>query len=190
MARRLVAETGMPFMTEDQSVQQFAAGKLGILFASTALVRGAGDMIGGRFKWTTGPYPMADKANGGVTTGGNAMVIVAKDPAKQKAAWEYVKFATGPVGQTIAVRESGYMPTNLKALEPDHRSKFYEANPDWTTSVKQWPVARLWFGYPGASGLGVWREQKAALARIMRGETTPAAGLADLVTSTEKLAAQ
>ena len=58
------------------------------------------------------------------------------------------------------------MPTNFRALEPAYLGSFYAENPDWTTSVKQWPVARKWFGYPGASGVKIWREQRIVLGEL------------------------
>jgi multiple sugar transport system substrate-binding protein len=188
LLRRTVVETRMPFLTEDQAIQQFAAGKLGLFVASTAMVKGFDSTIGKKFEWVTGPYPLADKAKGGVTTGGNAMVILASDPAKQKAAWRYVKFATGPIGQKIVVLGSGYMPTNLKTVEPAYLGTFYAENPNWTTSMKQWPIARKWFGYPGNKGVKVWQEQRAIIGKIMRGEVEPETGLRQIAEITEKLA--
>jgi multiple sugar transport system substrate-binding protein len=187
LLHRLAQETKMPLLTEDQSIQQFAAGKLGIFFGSTAEVRVMGELVGDKFKWKTGPYPIADKAKGGLPTGGNVGVILSADEARKKAAWEYIKFATGPEGQKIAVLGSGYMPTNLKASEPAYLGTFYEEHPDWTTSMKQWPVARLWFGYPGNTGVKIWREQKTILASIIRGEVSPEEGLKQMVVATDKL---
>ena len=184
---RIAQETGMPLLTEDQTVQQFAAGKLGIFVGSTAEVRVMGELVGGKFAWTTGGYPIADQAKGGVPTGGNVAVILSQDDAKKKAAWEFVKFATGPEGQKIAVLGSGYMPTNLQTAGPDYLGRHYVDNPDWTTSMKQWPVAKAWFGYPGHKGAKIWREQQAILASIIRGDTTPEAGLDSLVSTTEAL---
>lgn len=184
---RIARETGMPLLTEDQTIQQFAAGKLGMFIGSTAEVRVMGELVGDKFDWKTGPYPIADKSTGGVPTGGNVAVILSKDDARKKAAWEFVKFATGPEGQKIAVLGSGYMPTNLKTAGSDYLGAHYAANPDWTTSVRQWPVAKSWFGYPGNKGSKIWREQQAILAGIIRGDLTPEAGLEKMVRTTEAL---
>lgn len=187
LVRRFVTETNMPFLTEDQSIEQFAAGKLGIFFGSTAEVRSMGELVGNKFAWKTGGYPVADKAHGHLPVGGNAAVILTTDPAKQKAAWEFIKFATGPEGQKIAVLGSGYMPTNLRTTEPQYLGDFYKQNPDWTTSLKQWPLARSWFGYPGNKGLSIWREQKAVLGAILRGSIAPHAGVEKMAAETERL---
>lgn len=187
LLRRLVTEAGMPIVAEEQTYQQFTAGKLGILFGSTAEVRGFASSIDGKFGLGTNNHPIADKKKGGLPTGGNAAVILSGDPAKQKAAWEFIKFATGPAGQKMAVLGSGYMPTNLKTANPEYLGNHYAENPNWTTSMKQWPIARKWFGYPGNKGPKIWREQQAVLAAIMRGDIEPEAGLEKMVKVTERL---
>ncbi|MEI9424775.1 ABC transporter substrate-binding protein [Mesorhizobium sp. Cs1299R1N1] len=188
LIRRFVTETRMPFLDEDQAIQQFAAGKLGIYIGSTAEVRVMGDAIGGKFHFATAPYPAPLKGAGGLPVGGSGAVITATDPAKQKAAWEFVKFVTGPAGQKIVVLGSGYMPTNLETVKPGYLGNFYAEHKDWTTSLGQWPIAKPWFGYPGSSGPRIWDEQKAVLSQVMRGEVTPEAGLAGLVEVTARLA--
>lgn len=188
LLRRFVSETDMPFLDEDQAIQQFASGKLGIFIGSTAEVRVMGQTIGGKFHFGTAPYPQPANAEGGLPTGGSAAVILTKDAAKRRAAWEFLKFVTGPEGQKIVVLGSGYMPTNLRTTEPDYLGSFYKDNPDWTTSLKQWPIAKPWFGYPGGSGPRIWDEQKVELSKIMRGQVTPEAGLAALVDLTSRLA--
>lgn len=187
LARRFVVETGMPFLSEDQTIQQFAAGKLGIFFGSTAEVRVMGKLVGDKFAWKTDFYPIADKKNGGLPVGGNTAVILTNDPAKVKAAWEFLKFVSGPEGQKIAVLGSGYMPVNLRATETRYLGDHYKQNPDWTTSMKQWPVAKDWFGYPGGKSGRIWKSQSAILNSIMRGEIDPEAGLKELVETTERL---
>ncbi|MEW9310519.1 ABC transporter substrate-binding protein [Labrys neptuniae] len=187
LIRRFVTETKMPFLDEDQSIQQFAAGKLGIFIGSTAEVRVMDEAVGGKFKFATAPYPAPVKGQGGLPVGGSAAVILTRDPAKAKAAWDYIKFVTGPAGQKIVVLNSGYMPTNLNTVKPDFLGNYYAQHPDWTTSLRQWPIAKAWFGYPAGSGPRIWDEQKIVLSQIMRGETTPEQGLAALVELTGRL---
>lgn len=187
LLRTLVTDAKMPNLNEDQAIQQFAAGKLGIVVASTAEIRGMADAIGGKFALGTAPFPVVDKETSGLPTGGQAATILTQDPVKQKAAWEWLKFETGPEGQRIVVQNSGYMPTNLKALEPTYLGDFYQKNPDWMTSVKQVPIAKPWFAYPGSSNAKVWDAQKAVLTSIMTGEVAPDAGLAEMVKVTNDL---
>ena len=71
-------------------------------------------------------------------------MMLAKDPAKQKAAWEFMKFATGPQGATIMVKSTGYLPRHW----PRRRirkmlRRFYEENPNHLVALDQLPVVPL-----------------------------------------------
>ena len=77
------------------------------------------DLIGDKFTLGTHIFPVDDKANGKLPTGGNAAIITSRDPAKQKAAWEFLKFVTGPEAQKIVVETTGYLPTNLRTPGPE-----------------------------------------------------------------------
>ncbi|OHV78940.1 ABC transporter substrate-binding protein [Ensifer sp. LCM 4579] len=184
--RRLVDEVGMPWIDEDAGMAQFAAGKLGIFIGSTGDIRTMGDAIGGKFKLVTGTFPMGAE-DGHVPTGGNFATILTQDPEKQKAAWEFVKFLTSPAGQKVTVLGSGYMPTNKQALKNEYLGEFYASNPDWKTSLTQWPIAVAWFGYPNVKSIKVWKAQSEILFRIGNGEVSPAEGLKEMVQSTEAI---
>ena len=187
LIRRFATDAAMPSLTEEQSIQQFAAGRIGIFFGSTAEVRVMGDLVGDNFTWRTARYPVADDENGRLPVGGNTALILADDPERQAAAWEFVKFVTGPEGQMIAILGSGYMPTNLRTTAPEYLGNFYDENPDWTTSLSQWPVARAWFGYPGTNGLRIWRTQQEFLGGILRGDIEPRDGITRMAAATEDL---
>jgi multiple sugar transport system substrate-binding protein len=187
LARRFVTEGGMQLRDYEQSRQQFAAGKIGILFSSTNGARAFTDLVGDRFALRSATYPVADPSKGTVPTGGNAGMILAKDPAKQKAAWEYIKFAAGPEGQKVAVLGSGYMPTNKAALAPELLGDFYKKNPNWETSLKQVSRAAPWGGYPGNNGVKIWRQQRDIIGAVMRGDMAPDDGLKKMVEETDAL---
>ncbi|PZM12990.1 ABC transporter substrate-binding protein [Rhizobium tubonense] len=187
LIQRLGKEASMPLLNEEQGIQQFVAGKMGMFFGSTAEVRTMDDAVKGKFEVKTGAFPLGDKDKGRLPSGGNAAVILTADPAKQKAAWEYIKYSTSPAGQKLVVLGSGYMPTNLKTTEPEYLGNFYADRPNWTTSMKQWPLATVWFGYPGSKGVKIWREQSPILNSIADGGTDPKAGLEQLVKATQTL---
>lgn len=187
LARSLVTDGKMVLRDFEQSRQQFAAGKLGIIFASPNSSRGFSELIGSRFRLMSTTYPVANLEKGQVPTGGNAMMILSKDKAKQDAAWEYIKFATGAEGQTIAVLATGYMPTNKASLAPEYLGKFYEENPNWYTSIRQIPRAAAWGGYPGTNGVKIWRMQRDLIGQIMTGKLTPEDGIVKITAETNAL---
>jgi len=185
--RSFVSDGGMPLIDWDQSRQQFIAGKIGIFFDTPARLRQVTDLIGDRFTLKTGLFPVDDKAKGTLPTGGNAALITAKDAAKQKAAWEFIKFVTGPEAQKIVVETAGYMPTNLRAGSDEFLGPFYKANPNFRTINGQVARAAPWQGYPGGNSVRIWRTQREIINSVMRGETAPKAAIERIVSETETL---
>lgn len=186
LARRFVTECGMELIDADQNRQQFATGGIGVIFDSPARLSVITNLVGGRFPLRTATFPITDKAKGGVPTGGNAAVILARDEAKRRAAWEYVKFSAGPLAQKIAVEMTGYLPTNKRALGPEYLGAFYEKNPNARSAALQADRSLPWEDY-GANGPRIHRAQQETLTAIMRGDLTPEAGLARLVDQTAAL---
>jgi multiple sugar transport system substrate-binding protein len=185
--RRFVTDGGMQLIDWDQSRQQFAAGKIGIFFASPAHLRQITDLTGNKFALQTSPFPVDDKARGGLPTGGNAALITSREPEKQRAAWEFLKFVTGPEAQKIVVEMTGYMPTNARAAGAEFLGKFYRENPNFRTVATQMNRSLPWQGYPGGNSVRIWRAQRDIVTSVMRGETTPEAGLARLVADTNAM---
>ena len=153
--------------------QAFAAGKLGIYIDSSSYLTRVTEGAGDRFDVTLLPtiVAAADKSTVYFPTGGSAIVILTDDPAKQKAAWEYILFATGPEGAKIVVENSGYAPTNAIVLEDDsYLGSFYAANPNAKRAHAQ--VAAYsgpWYAYPGAEGVAVTDLIAAGLVEVVDG---------------------
>lgn len=166
--------------------QMFTAGKLGFYFASAGGVRGMEKDIGDRFKLRTAEQPLGVD-NATMPTGGMVAVILTKDPEKRAAAWNYIKFATGPEGQSIVVPNTGYMPTNTLALDKEYLGAFYDKNPNWFTSVKQTPRARPWFSWPGDNGVEIGVVIRDEMTAIANGTKEPEAALADMASQVRAL---
>jgi multiple sugar transport system substrate-binding protein len=185
--RRFVTEGAMSLIDFDSSRQQFVAGQIGVFFDTPARLRQVTDLVGTRFTLGTDIFPVDDKAKGGIPTGGCAIIITTKDTAKQKAAWEYAKFITGPEAQKIVVEVTGYLPTNKLADGPGYLGPFYTKNPNFKTAVREIDRAVPWQGYPGGASVRVWRKQRETVNAIMRGEVSPDAGLTKIAKETTEL---
>jgi multiple sugar transport system substrate-binding protein len=185
--RRFVSEAGMPLINWDQSRQQFIAGKIGIFFDTPARMRQVTDLIGSKFTLRSTTFPIDNKAKGGLPTGGNAAIITTHDPKKQKAAWEFIKFETGPIAQKIVVETTGYLPTNLLATGPDYLGPFYAQNPNFRTVSLQMDRSVPWQGYPGGNSVRIWRAQREIITSVMRGDIDAKAGYDRLLKETQAL---
>ena len=188
--RRFVSEDGMPLIDWDQSRQQFIAGKIGIFFDTPARLRQVTDLIGDKFTLRTAIFPIDNKAKGGLPTGGNAAIITTRDPKKQQAAWEFLKFVTGPEAQKIVVETTGYLPTNLRATGKEFLGEYYEKNPNFRTVSLQMDRSVPWQGYPGGNSVKTWRAQREIITAVMRGELDPKAGYERLMKETAALVKQ
>jgi multiple sugar transport system substrate-binding protein len=182
--RRFVTEDGMPLIALDQSRQQFFAGKVGLFFDTPGRLKQITDLVGNKFTMRTATFPVDDKARGGLPTGGNAAIITTRDPKRQKAAWEYLKFVTGPEAQKIVVETTGYMPTNLRANDPPFLGAFYDRNPNYRTASLQTDRAARWVGYPAGNSVRIWRAQRDIINAVMRGDLDPKAGYEKIVKDT------
>jgi len=56
---------------------------------------------------------------------GSALFIFSKDPAKQHAAWEFLRFAMSQRGYTIITSDLGYIPLRDDVLKDPHYLKPY-----------------------------------------------------------------
>ncbi len=185
--RRFVTEGGMQTIDWEQSRQQFGAGKIGIYFASPANLTQVTGLVGDKYDLRTTKFPIDDPAKGTIPTGGNAILTFAKDDAKQKAAWEFIKFMTSPEAQKVVVEMTGYLPTNVRASGPDYLGPLYDQNPNYRTPITQADRAGPWGAYPGGNSVRIWRAQRDIIGQVMRGEKTPEAGLDEIVKTTRDL---
>lgn len=184
---RFFKEGGMPTYGQNDARQAFPAGTLGIFFESSSLLNKFTEAAGDRFRVTVLPTPVVteNKASAYFPTGGSALVMLTEDAERQRAAWKYMQFVTGPEGAKIIVENTGYAPTNTIVLEDDaYLGAFYAANPNARVAHQQ--VARHagpWYAYPGAEGVAVTDLIGAALVEISEGAEPKATieALADTV---------
>lgn len=183
--RSLAERANIDIATTPKPVeQQFFAGKLGFYFASPAGTANNLRSVGDRFELRTAPFPIAAEG-AGLPTGGNGIAVTAQDPARQAAAWEYVKFMTGAYAQAYVAKATGYMPTNRLAGE--ELAEFYAENPAYKTAFDQMDKARIWATYPGGRNTEIWHSQRDVIYSVQTGAITPEAGLEEIVSATRAL---
>jgi multiple sugar transport system substrate-binding protein len=185
---RLVTEGGMPNLDQPSMRATFAAGKTGIHITSTSDLAKTTQMIGGKFALKTIPFPDVVADKGRLPAGGNVVMILAKDKAKRDAAWEVVKFWTGPKGAAIMAETTGYMPPN-KVANDVYLKDFYVRNPNNYTAVSQLGLLTKWYAFPGDNGLKITDVIKDHLNSVVSGARAgePDAVLKDMAADVGKL---
>lgn len=165
---RIVKDGGMPYLAYNAARQQFAAGGLGMLVTSTAQIATIEKMADGKFPFVTGRFPDLKAGTSKLPAGGNGLMITAKDPAKQKAAWRFLTFVTSAEQAADVAKRTGYFPPNDKAAAL--MADFYAANPNFAVAVTEQPYLTAWFAFPGENSLKVTDVIKDKLETVMSGK--------------------
>ncbi|CDN52322.1 ABC transporter substrate-binding protein [Neorhizobium galegae] len=185
---RMVKQGGLPVFTAQAGEQAFFAGKVGIEFKTTGGLRNTIKSVGDKFDLRTAQIPLIDPVKGKLPTGGNAVVILARNAEKQQAAWKFAKFAAGPYGASVVVPGTGYVPNNeLAAKSPDYLGNFYKANPLFVAGLSQMDRMVPWYAFPGTNGVKVTQAIVENLSRIVEQQATPRQALEDAASEVKGL---
>lgn len=184
---KLVESCDMPNQEWKEAMGNFSAGKVGMFFWSTSAAQKITDDSAGKFVLKTDLFPDVG-TDGGLPAGGNAGLILTKDPERAAAAWKFLKFATSGRGAAYVAETTGYMPPNKKANEV-YLKDFYAANPNKYTAVRQLPLLRDWYAFPGKNGLKITKVIYDGMQSIATRERVgqPDAVLADVSGEVQKL---
>ena len=187
---RMAKEGGMLAIGDQAQRQQFISGKMGFVIDSISRLKNFETAIGDRFDFQTAPHPMAT-SSGQLPTGGNLALITTaatSDPGVLEAAWKWVKFSTGPFGTTQVVKQVGYTPVNVKALEdPAYLKGYFTTRPRHKTAVDQISKVREWYQYPGEHSLKINDVIGEHLEGVVDKSMTPAEALSSLTTEINHL---
>lgn len=185
---RLVNEAGMPDSNYAAASQDFFGGRLGILIDSSAQLGNIMRTVGQGFPVRTAPMPLPGGAQARLPVGGMACVMLARDPAKQQAAWRFLTFASGPQGATVMVRNTGYVPlTDIPRNTPEMLGNYYRDNPNHAVTLQQMRVARDWYAFPGANGARINDVIRDHLQTVVNRSQQPDAVLARMTTDVQAL---
>lgn len=166
---RLVNEAKMENYREGSGRKSFIAGNVGMLTTSTSDLVKITKEVDGRFELKTGQFPSM-AANGKLPAGGNAVVMLTKDPEKQKAAWKYIRYVTGPIGNQQIPHFTGYMAPNGEASKKLTENGFYDSKPNHLAAISELPYMDTWVAFPGKNGLKITDVIKDHMESIVSGD--------------------
>jgi multiple sugar transport system substrate-binding protein len=154
--QRILREGRMPNLNTPAAQQAFGAGRIGIRFGSTAFLRNVMQSVGQNFPLATAIMPVIDAERGRLQVGGSAGMLLTRDPAKQEAAWKFLRFSTSAEGTALMVQNTGYVPCNQLAVDdPRWLGEFYRANPLFSAAMRQLPITVAWYAFPGTNGVRI-----------------------------------
>ncbi len=156
MLQDLVTSGASPKLTQQQAVETFGRGDMGMILESSAL---QGTFAkGAKAGWElqgTGTPAFAGKPVV-PTNSGAALFVLSKDPAKQRAAWELIQFLTSDEAYTTISSKIGYIPLRTGLVDPPNSLAAWAAkNPLVKTNIAQLNAMEPWVSFPGTDYLQV-----------------------------------
>jgi multiple sugar transport system substrate-binding protein len=167
-------------MTRDQARQAFAAGKIGLLVTSSGALPGLEKQVAGKFSLKAAPLPLG-LPGGRVPAAGTVIMILAKDDAKKKAAWELAKYAVGPDAQTLIGKQTGLISVNREALaDPRRLADQVRLRPNQQAALDQLSRLGEWYAFPGENSIKITSIIKGYLQAVLTLRLSPEDALAQM----------
>ena len=180
---------GMPEMSQNQVRAAFAAGTVGIWVSSTSKIAQMEEASQDNFEFRVLPYPLASQ-DGRIPAGGAIAVMLAQDAERQAAAWDFIRFATGAIGQTQVAKFTGYMPSSQLAIEtPDLLGNYYRKFPNKLVGASQLPVLTGWYNWAGQNAVKIRDVVQDHIEDVVFGRRTAKETLPEMITDVEALLA-
>lgn len=152
--RGLVVAGIHPPLSSGDALDAFTNGKLGMYLNTTALLNAAETAAQGKWEVRTAGEPgFPDKPVRPVNSG-SALFVFTKEPARQLAAWEFLRFAASQRGFTIITSMIGYVPQRDDVLDdPNYLQPIAAKDPNILPPIKQLPNLEMALNWPGKHGL-------------------------------------
>lgn len=138
--------------TNEEGFQAYLSGKLGMV--CTTIGKRANFEKSAKFQVMVAPFPVFEGKPLQVPAGGNFLMVFSKDDAKQKAAWEFIKYMESPAALAKWSTGTGYLPPRKDVeQDPNGFKKMIEENKNIQAALSTMPNLVKWASFPGANGL-------------------------------------
>ncbi len=135
---RSMVSAGFATASQDPTTDFKSGASLAYLDSTASL---AGNESAAKFKVGTAFLPEGPSGFGCCTGGAGLAMTSATAKEKQQAAMKFIAFATG-TDTVFWSQNTGYMPVRNAALQSQEMKTFYEAHPNFKTTVDQLPKTR------------------------------------------------
>ncbi len=127
-----------------------ASGNLGMFLYTSAVQNSLSKSAKGNFDLRVTAMPSFGDKPTRPTNSGSALYVFSKDPAKQRAAYELLKFLTSKHAYTIITSKIGYLPLRLDIVDdPQYLGDWVKANPMIRPNLEQLSRLTANVAFPG-----------------------------------------
>jgi multiple sugar transport system substrate-binding protein len=157
-------------ITTDFVGDGFGAGKAAMYLQTSAVQSALIAAAAGKWELRSAMMPTFDDKPAKPTNSGSALFILANDPAKQRAAWELMKYLTSEHGYTIIQSKIGYLPLRPGIVDdPRYLKDWVAQNPLVLPNLKQLDELEPWVGFPGPNYATIRTTMMKAVESVVMG---------------------
>lgn len=132
------------------AMEGMASGRIGMYLQTSAiqgfLVKGAE----GKFDLRATTMPRFGEKPQRPNNSGSALVILSRDPVKQRAAWELMKAMTSKEAYTVITSQIGYLPLRTDIVDdPKYLGDWVKKHPLIRPNLEQLAILERWESFPG-----------------------------------------
>ncbi|ARO14893.1 glycerol-3-phosphate ABC transporter substrate-binding protein [Ketogulonicigenium robustum] len=176
---RSVAKSGaMQPVFDTGAIEAMASGSVGMYLQTSAvqnsLLRGSA----GKWELRSASMPAFPGHDPMPSNSGSGLVMMTRDPAKQRAAWELMKFLTSDWAYTVITSEIGYLPLRPNAIESEEfLAPWIRENPLILPNLDQLTRLEPTVPYPGPNYAQIMQMVNGAAELAVFGPSDDVAGI-------------
>ncbi|MBP1844862.1 multiple sugar transport system substrate-binding protein [Rhizobium petrolearium] len=156
----------------------FAAGNLGMFLYTSAVYGSYKKAAKDKFDLRMAPMPSFGEKPTAPTNSGSALYVFSKDPEKQRAAYELLKFLTSKEAYTVITSKIGYLPLRLDIVDdPNYLASWVKENPMFRANLKQLDHLTPNIAFPGPNYRQVEKMMMDSVREAVFGTGDPSAVL-------------
>jgi multiple sugar transport system substrate-binding protein len=171
MLRDLLKSGAHAKIRESEAVDALSSGNLGMMLTTSAYQRAFLSAAKDKFELRAAAMPSFGDKPAKPTNSGSALFIMSRDPVKQRAGWELMKFMTSKRGYTTITSKIGYLPLRLDIVDdPQYLGEWVKQNPLVRPNLDQLTRLNQWVAYPGPNYRQISRILVSAVNEAAYGE--------------------
>ncbi|MGO7834837.1 ABC transporter substrate-binding protein [Rhizobium johnstonii] len=155
-----------------------ASGNLGMFLYTSATYGSFKKAPKDKFDLRMAPMPAFGDKPTAPTNSGSALFVFSKDPAKQRASYELLKFLTSKEAYTVITSKIGYLPLRLDIVDdPQYLGEWVKQNPNFRANLEQLSHLKANIAFPGPNYRQVEKMMMDSVREAVFGSGDPKAAL-------------
>jgi multiple sugar transport system substrate-binding protein len=174
MLRDMVDSGGHARIDVASPTDSMASGNLGMFLYTSAVQNSLSKAAKGKFDLRVAALPSFGDKPTKPTNSGSALYVFSKDPQKQRAAYELMKFLTSKHGYTIITSKIGYLPLRLDIVDdPAYLGEWTRNNPLIRPNLEQLSRLTANVAFPGPNYRQAENIMKDSVTEAVFGKNDP-----------------